>query len=257
MGYLELSVLWLHNFIKWFALTDNRSRISHASVVNATNACLNFRCPYTFHRIVWLFELHLRVVLSSIIFYSDELPVYSSESWYHLGRLLTIMQIAFPANHAAARYPKAWTSGQISGDTSSYLWATGPVVIHSVDLSREGTHLALDVDLQLHPYTGTSDLMGALCEVGESSILVPLNQCLDWIYRATYTIMVMFLYIIILVFGGSTQSQLMNYICMFSDHWHYFCNVWFGVFQSFIHIIYKSNVISPFVFKWSLKNTMT
>ena len=38
---------------------------------------------------------------------------------------------------------------------------------HNVDLSRAGTHLALDVDLQLHQYSGTSDRMGALCELGK------------------------------------------------------------------------------------------
>ena len=54
-----------------------------------------------------------------------------------------------------------------SEDTSSFQWATGPAVTHSVDLSRAGTHLALDVaDLKLHRYNGASDLMGAICELG-------------------------------------------------------------------------------------------
>ena len=55
------------------------------------------------------------------------------------------------------------------------MWSTGPVVTHNVDLSRTGTHLALDVDLKLHPYNGTLDRMGALCETGESSTLTIQN----------------------------------------------------------------------------------
>ena len=49
------------------------------------------------------------------------------------------------------------------------MWATGLAVTNAVNLSRVGTHLALDVaDLKLHRYDGTTERMGVLCETGES-----------------------------------------------------------------------------------------
>ena len=90
--------------------------------------------------------------------------------------LLVMILIATAANRPGSSYTKGWTSGQSSGDISSFLWATGPVVTHNVDLSIVGTHLALDVDLQLHPYNGTSDRMGAFCEIGKSSTAMPTTQ---------------------------------------------------------------------------------
>ena len=93
--------------------------------------------------------------------------------YFELQLRLNFILIATPVNNDRVPYTKVWTSGQTSGDTSSYVWATGPNVTHNVDLSRAGTHLALDVDLQLHQYSGTSDRMGALCETGESSGITP------------------------------------------------------------------------------------
>ena len=87
--------------------------------------------------------------------------------------------IAIAANRAGAFYTKAWTSAQLSGDLASFLWATGPVVTHNVDLSIVGTHLALDVDLHLYPYNGTSDTMGAFCEICELSTLMPTTQSIN------------------------------------------------------------------------------
>ena len=92
---------------------------------------------------------------------------------FELQLRLNFILIATPVNNDRVPYTKVWTSGQISGDTSSYVWATGPNVTHNVDLSGAGTHLALDVDLQLHQYSGTSDRMGAICETGESSGITP------------------------------------------------------------------------------------
>ena len=67
-----------------------------------------------------------------------------------------------PANHPDLRYTGAWTSGQLSGDTDSFMWATGLPVTQHIDPSKLGTHLALEIDLKLHRYNGSSDKMGKL-----------------------------------------------------------------------------------------------
>ena len=77
--------------------------------------------------------------------------------------------IALPANSVHAHWTKAWTTGHSSGNPSSFVWAGGHPVTQHVDISRVGSHLALDVrDLILHRYDGALDRMGAFCEIGKS-----------------------------------------------------------------------------------------
>ena len=84
-----------------------------------------------------------------------------------------------PANHPDLRYTGAWTSGQLSGDTDSFMWATGLPVTQHIDPSKLETHLALEIDLKLHRYNGSSDKMGALCEFGELSTAMPASPELN------------------------------------------------------------------------------
>ena len=57
----------------------------------------------------------------------------------------------------------------------------------AVDLSRVGTHLALDVaDLRLHRYDGTTEKMGALCEIGEPSTVTQIDVQSKIIYETNW-----------------------------------------------------------------------
>ena len=90
------------------------------------------------------------------------LGVYCAETWWRL------KPIAIPATYIDAVWRKAWTSGQSSGSPSSFVWTGDRPVTQGIDLSRAGSHLALDVnDLQLHRYDGATDKMGAFCEISK------------------------------------------------------------------------------------------
>ena len=77
--------------------------------------------------------------------------------------------IVIPANSIHAPWTKAWTAGQSSGGPSSFVWTEGQLVTQDIDLSRDGSHLALDVtDLRLHRYDGATVEMGAFCEISKT-----------------------------------------------------------------------------------------
>ena len=152
-------------------------------------------CNHCHMKITWVYQLVLHLLSvhvsqNDLIFSNKSIYLVSSRmydflmNWpvflffFNCDIILVLYQPANAVNSDGAPYTKVWTSGHISGDTSSYLWATGPVVTHNVDLSRAGTHLALDVDLQLHQYSGSSDRMGALCELGKSFTVMAGKQLL-------------------------------------------------------------------------------
>ena len=136
---------------------------------------------------MYKFKIRWDKIYSSYLILEHQMYKFKLHSYFlgcialrHDDEWWRLKPIAIPANSIHAPWTKAWTSGQSSGGPSSFVWTEGQFVTQDIDLSRDGSHLALDVkDLQLHRYDGATDLMGAFCEISKTWTVIYGSSFID------------------------------------------------------------------------------